>query len=122
MLRNVRCLDAKVCADCRYFRPQFSHYYANDRLKYGVCTHPNVTNIDIITGDHTYPLAETVRRNKDLCGSHGKYFYQEDKVLLILRMIRIHIRFNIILSNIAHLAFFICCCSIILLACVVKPN
>lgn len=119
MLRNVKCFSTKkspACVDCRYFRPQFEHYHVEDRLKNGLCTHPKVTDVDLITGDHKYKAASIVRHNKDQCGTQGEYFCSHDTVLLVLRMIRCHIRFKNIMEFIGQLAFFLFCSSLILLS------
>lgn len=122
MLRNVKCNSAKVCADCRFFKPNVEHYHVDERLKYGVCTHPTATDVDVITGDHKHMLAQDVRKNKDLCGPNGKNFIPEHRTLLLYRMLRAHIRFNEIARFLALLAYFLGWCALLCIAAIASKK
>lgn len=118
MLRNTKCHSAgttRVCADCKYFRPQLQRYPAEERLKYGVCTHPTSTDVDMITGDHKYMLAKDVRKNKDLCGPNGEYFFHEQRVVLLFRLVRAHMYFFVVSDFMTRLAIFLFWCAMICL-------
>lgn len=69
-----------ICKDCVHFCPSFSYSSREQRVAWGMCTHPTSRAIDVITGNVTYRYASTARFSED-CGLEGKLYAPETSLV-----------------------------------------
>ena len=91
---TVKTYAAKVCSNCKYFRPNVEYYYVDDRFKHRLCIHPESKIIDGVSGDVDYNQITLMRYCKNHCGPDAQFYEADTKLFVILKIIRayIHIR------------------------------
>jgi hypothetical protein len=66
-------------------------------MKYGVCTYPKFTNTNIISGVIEYKEARDIRKDKEMCGTEGKYYEKDGVISLVSREINMNFVYNCVL-------------------------
>lgn len=106
-----KCSDytSKLCMDCKFYTPYLDYHKVEDKLQYGLCTHPNFTDTDIVTGETYHEYACEVRYNKKQCGPEARYYEKEDTTWILLRTIRAYMS----VRTIFKIFTLILCCMIL---------
>ena len=53
----------KLCTNCKHFCPSTTYLSNSLNIKYGTCKHPSTKQVNIISGNITYPDVESSRYN-----------------------------------------------------------
>lgn len=109
-----KCIDitSKLCMNCKYYIPHLKYHNIDDRLQYGLCTHPKFTDIDIVTGETYYEYACKMRYNIKHCGPEARYYEKESAKWIILKTIRAYISIQNIVK---FITIIICIMSVMIL-------
>lgn len=85
---------ANICIQCKYFVVNQNWYSEENKIDYGLCTHPKLVVIDPVTGNIEYPYAVDMRSSytsstsEFACGLKGHLFEMNEDTKKVTKHVK----------------------------------